>query len=286
MKNNIKVKVITIIIALITVVVSVVLLSGYVYKKKIIDTSVNDNKNSNIIDEPTKNPTQDFQEEKKNLKFYENKDYVYDADYVRNVKADSYTIYDVTYRARDIIVPYINIKSEYANKANLEIKSVFDQAIETFNEGVDTEIWYVDECNYKKHQLNNIISVLLTYGHGGTSVIHPKYYAYNININDGSGVSYEELYTLFGYNSKSIEEKVVQKITSIMKEKTSDFQDDYYPDDTDFNTYNRESILNYKTSVSNNTLEYFINDNGKLAIVVTLSIPIDTGEFDTIIELN
>ena len=222
------------------------------------------------------------------------KDWVYGAEYTKNVTADSYSTYYETYYAKDIVVPYININSTYANSSNSDIKKIFDDAIKTYNTGVSDKIEYVDECGYKKYINNNSLSVILTYGVGATDVVHPKYYTYNINLKTGNQLSYEEIYTIAGFNSSTITSKVEQAITEIMKEKLKDFKDPdkdtgaggYYPNGTNFDTYNNESINNYKSSINNNTLEYFLSDNGKLNVIVKLSIPAGTGEFDTIVTID
>ena len=227
-------------------------------------------------------------------KLDDKKDWVYDAEYTKNVTADSYSTYYETYYAKDIVVPYINVNSSYSNNANSEIKKVFDDAIKSYNDGVSDKMTYVDECGYKKYVTDNSLSVVLTYGVGETDVIHPKYYTYNIDLKTGNQLSYEEVYNIAGLSSSNIDSKVENVITKIMQDNLKDLkypQKDtgdggYYPDGTNFNTYNNESISNYKKSISDNTLKYFLSDNGKLNIVVKLSIPAGTGEFDTIITVN
>ena len=223
------------------------------------------------------------------------KDWVYDAKYTKNVIADSYTTqYNETYYAKDIIVPYININSSYANNSNNKIKEVFNNAIETYNNGVNNKIAYIDECNYKKYISDNSLSIVLTYGVGGTDVAYPQYYTYNFDLKTGNQLSYEEVYKIAGFNSTTINSKVEKAITEIMKEKLKGLKDHekdigegaYYPQGTNFDTYNNESINNYKNSINNNTLEYFLSDNGKLNIVVKLSIPSGKGYFDTIITID
>lgn len=59
-----------------------------------------------------------------------------------------------------------------------------------------------------------------------------------------------------------------------------------YPDKTDFDTFNNESITNYKNSVSNNTLKYFLSSKGELSIIVRLSIPAGMGYVDEIITIR
>ena len=228
-------------------------------------------------------------------KLDDNKDWVYDAEYTKNVTADSYsTNFNETYYSKDIVVPYINIKSSYADNSNSEIKNVFEDAIKAYNSGVSDKLTYVDECNYKKYSNKDNISIILTYGVGATDVVRPKYYTYNINLKTGNKLTYEEAYTIAGFNSSNIDSKVENAITKIMKEKLKDLKDPkkdtgaggYYPDGTNFDTYNNESINNYKKSISDNTLKYFLSDNGNLNIVVKLSISAGTGEFDTIITVD
>lgn len=214
------------------------------------------------------------------------KDWVYDAEYTKNVTADSYSTSFETYYSKDIVVPYININSSYANNSNSDIKKVFDDAIKAYNDGVSNKMTYVDECGYKKYVNSDNLSVVLTYGVGATDVVHPKYYTYNFDLKTGNQLSYEDIYSIAGLNSSNINSKVESAITKVMKEKMSSFSSDNYPSGTTFDTYNNESISNYKNSISNNSLKYFLSDNGKLNIVVELSIPAGTGKFDTIITVD
>lgn len=210
------------------------------------------------------------------------KDWVYDAEYTKNVTADSYSTNFETYYSKDIVVPYININSSYANSSNNDIKNIFDDAIKTYNNGVNDKTTYVDECSYKKYINNNSLSIILTYGIGATNVVSPKYYTYNFDLKTGEQLSYEKIYSIAGFNSNNIDSKVENAITKVMKEKMSNFSDN----GTNFDTYNNESINNYKNSINNNNLKYFLSDNGKLNIVVELSIPAGIGKFDTIITVD
>lgn len=210
------------------------------------------------------------------------KDWVYDAEYTKNVTADSYSTNFETYYSKDIVVPYININSSYANSSNNDIKNIFDDAIKTYNNGVNDKTTYVDECSYKKYINNNSLSIILTYGIGATNVVSPKYYTYNFDLKTGEQLSYEKIYSIAEFNSNNIDSKVENAITKVMKEKMSNFSDN----GTNFDTYNNESINNYKNSINNNNLKYFLSDNGKLNIVVELSIPAGIGKFDTIITVD
>lgn len=90
-------------------------------------------------------------------KIDDTKDWVYDAEYKRNVTAESYAT---------------NGKTYYAKDSNNAIEKVFEDAIKKYNEGVNDKITYIDECGYKKYINDNNLSIVLTYGVGGTDVIH------------------------------------------------------------------------------------------------------------------
>lgn len=256
--------------------VMVLALGGYIVYDKIQN-------NKTTATDTTNNASNSTNTNSLVSKLDDNKDWVYDAEYTKNVTADSYSTYYETYYAKDIVVPYINVNSSYSNTANSEIKKVFDAAIKSYNDGVSDKMTFVDECGYKKYVIDNSLSVVLTYGVGATDVVHPKYYTYNIDLKTGNQLSYEEVYNIAGLNSSNIDSKVENAITKIMQDKLKNLN---YPDGTNFNTYNNESISNYKKSINDHTLKYFLSDNGKLNIVVKLSIPAGSGEFDTIITVD
>ncbi len=89
-----------------------------------------------------------------------------------------------------------------------------------------------------------------------------------------------------GFTATNIDSRVKEAITKVMTDEMSVFTPDNYPDGTTFDTYNNKSISNYKKSVKNNTISYFLSENNKLNIIVTLNMPVDTEEFDTIISID
>lgn len=260
------------IIAVVILGILVVGLGGYVIysniqKNKTNDTVTTDNEQTN-------------DENKESLsKLEASKDWIYDATYEKNVTSDSYSTYYDTYYAKNIVVPYINIDSTDATKANTEIKTVFDKAISSYNEGVKDKTTYVDQCNYKKYTDDSNASVVLTLGIGGTDVVHPVYYTYNLSLKTGKALTYAEVYELAGLTSSNVEAKVTSAITTAVKDKMKQL-------DEDSASYVTKSVNNYKASVTNNTVKYFVDENKKLNVIVTLSIPVGTESFDTIITVD
>ena len=101
-----------------------------------------------------------------------------DAKYIRKEiqvnNEDIYYLYIyINVYAEDIKVPFINIDSNYASKANKEIKNVFDIAIDAYNEGVQNELTHVD-IDYQKYIDNDMVSTALWYSIIETAVVNPN----------------------------------------------------------------------------------------------------------------
>jgi len=207
---------------------------------------------------------------------------VYDAEYEKNVESSSYeTEFGEVYNVEDIEVPFINIKSDDANKANNEIRKVFDSAIATFNEGIHDKTTYVEQCDYKAYINENTLSVVLVYGVGGTDVVYPEYYVYNFDLDSGNTFSYEDAYTYASFDATVIDEKVKNAIRNKMIEMCGEVLTE-----VEIENYINSSVENYNNSLKDNTIKYFIDDEEKLNVIVNLQIPAGRGEIDTIIQIG
>lgn len=296
MKNNNTILYLIIaILSVFTIVLNVYVLCITIENDRQAPTPNNgSNENHNSQNNNESNNTSNENENNVISKLDNTKDWVYDAEYKKNVNADSYSTSYNTYYAKDIVVPFININSSYATISNNEIKNVFNDAIKAYNKGIIDKMTYVDTCNYNKYINNDVLSVLLTFGIGATDIVHPNYYIYNIDLKTGEKLSYKDVYTVAGFYSNDINTKVEKAITDVMKEELNDLKDPnkdtgdgrYYPEGTNFDTYNNESITNYKKSISDNTLKYFLSNDKKLNIIVRLSVPAGMGYVDKVITIG
>lgn len=263
-------------------------LGGFVFYDKVLKNHINnpiENLNNRDYDD---DDFDDYYDDDNNYngnnnyvsKIAPSKYWIYHATYDKNVLANSYEIAYKTYYAKDIIVPFINIDSNDASKANDEIKEVFDEAINFYNEGVENKINFVS-IDYEKFIDNNIASVNLWYGKGGTDVIRPDYYTYTFDLTTGKMMSFEELYQKFDLNKNQVDMKIKEEITD---EVNDIFEDSFR--DKNSTTYINESIDNYEKNLEDNTLKYFVNDDGELCIIARLSIPAGAGYQDTIFEID
>ena len=250
--------------------VLVIILGGYITYDKIIKQEEINNQNNKT---PSNNITSDTISKLNN-----NKNWVYDANYYLQTNEESYygtATQDKLISASDLIVPYINIDSDAAKTANQEIYKLYEDLIDEFNDNLKNKIAY-KIVEYKTYLNSNILSVVITTEQAGTSIPIYEYYTYNFNLNNGKLLSYKEIYDNIGFEDNNINSNVEKAINNKMKKEYSNIPD--------FDIYNNKSINNYKTSV--NTIKYFVNDNNKLNIIVTLEIPAGRGKFNTIITVK
>lgn len=210
------------------------------------------------------------------IKIDKDKPWVYDADYNLPTEKESYMGYAdelKEVKASDLIVPYININTDDAKKANEEIYEIYKHLIEIFNSNAKTGTWFT-EVEYKTYENDNIISIVIITTSEGTAVPVNNYYTYNFDNENGTLLSYEDVYKALGYTSLNIETKVKETIKSELNK---------YGDS---NSYVEESIANYNKSITDEKIAYFIDGSKKLNIEVTLSVPFETGSLVKLLTLE
>lgn len=225
------------------------------------------------------------------IKIDSTKDYVYDSDYKIETKKDSYSIGNNVFKSSDIVVPYVNINSSDAKKVNNELYNLYSNLIEKYNINSESGVSY-NTVDYKVYKNSNVLSIVIITTTGGTDVPINNYYTYSFNTNNGKLLSFSDAYIFVGFSDTNIDEKVKSSITLVMSDKLKGMKTynvdtgdgSYYPEGTNFDTYNNESFDNYKSSINNN-IKFYI-ENNKLNVVVTLSIPAGRGNFDTIITVE
>ena len=231
------------------------------------------NKNQNSQNPNTKN-NQEI------TKLDESKEWVYSANYEANTTATSYTtLNDEIKELNDLKAPYINVNSETAKFANENIKIIYDEAVDEFNHGLEDKITFA-ELDYKSNVTDKYISVLINFGVGGTDVIDPKYYSYNISLKDGSNISFQEAYKMINITDSEIDNKVEEAIKNYMINELNIKSVD------DYQAYIDESINNYYASINNNDIIFYINEQKELEIMVTISIPAGKGSTNSLINIK
>lgn len=208
------------------------------------------------------------------------KEWVYDADYKKEVDAASYVRNGQELRAIDIKAPYININTTSADSTNDNIKFRFNDAIFEYNRGVNGADTYLKRFDYDYYVNGTVLSVVITSLNGINDIVYPHYYTYNYDLEKGSLLTYEEVYTALGYTSDSLEERVSEKISEIINDKMATIQNDS-PE-----LRKNNSIVAYKNSIKEHNTKFYLSENGTLNVIVGLDIPIGRGTFENILTIK
>lgn len=262
--------------ALIIIIIALLGVVGYFAYDKFIANKTDDTKEEEKKkDEPKEEDT---------IKIDEDKDYVYDAEYDTGDAPESYDIGGVaTYYLKDIVVPYINIDSEAATKANENIKGIFDELLASYNDGANGGNGYVKYCEYDFYINDNILSIVFKTGTGATDVVFPYYHTYNFDLKTGEKLTYKDAFALAGFSSDALFEKVKEQIGEHMKAYSYPAKDGEWSYDNLY-TY---SVNDYTSSVDNNTIEFYFDGNNKFNIQAVIWLAGGTpGHNREILQLN
>ncbi len=210
-------------------------------------------------------------------KIDDTKEWVYDAEYTKDVKAPSYEVWEQTYSAEDIVVPYINIDSDYARKVNAEIKEAFNKIVAHYNEGVEDGFSYVDTCEYTTYEYENGLFVLFTYGLGATDVVHPVYCAYSFDLVDGSKMDLDFFCNFIGLSKPVVQFSIETNIEKMVREEMKSF------DEEEIKTYVDLSKKSFADKFESEDVDFTIVGEGDPFFVVDIQIPAGTGHFDTLV---
>lgn len=220
------------------------------------------------------------------IKIDEDKDLVYDAEYTYgNLEGKSYTAEDgEKYSIEEIKVPFINIDSSDAEKANKEIKTIFEEAAKIFEKELEGEKSAYVTAKYEMYENDEKLSITIkTELEKFESFPNIVYYTYNFDLTDGSKLSYEDIYNIANISESEIDEKVEEAITEELEYRWKGLAEGY---EDELDEYTEKTIENYKKSVSNNTIKYFLDEEQKLNIMVALEAPTLDGTFEAVITIE
>lgn len=244
-----------------------------------------------VLDKDTDNNLSSGGDENISIKVDENLDYVYDANYSYNNK---YTEFDrgngedkvntistyglsVEYRngrqyLKDLKVPYINIKSNYAENVNKELKNLYKNYAEEFDRCAEDEtIGCSQILTYRTYTYKDILSVIVIDAEQETSTWVLNYNIYNFDLTNGNEITYSDMVSMLGYDINTL----LAKEKELLKNK----MDDIWGENIDLNTgcfskdnKNCYDIANQKLeeSINDNSILFFVNVKGNLNI---LTIP-------------
>lgn len=248
-------------VIIILIVLVVGLISFIVYKEFFVNNDIiNSNETNDVIIET-----------KKTMKLVENKDWVYDANYDPNVKQQVYTtVYDETYNVNDYKVPYVNINSEYAETINSEIKKLYDNMMQVFNNGIEDGVSYIDIFKYDYYLNGEILSIVLTAGVGATDGVYPDYYIFNIDINTGKKIDLENILNYKNLSNADFDiiakNAIIDEYDTFYKniDKSDNLYVEYYDE------MKQQTLDDYNNSTDK---KCYIDNNGDINLLATVSFP-------------
>lgn len=290
-KHNKKLKCLVVIL-----LITVVILGGYIVYDKLLSSNDSINSSNNNINSGNNNDNI-----KTNVKIYEDRGYVYTADYSSEYPS-KYTEYHTcaldnessTYvtvinregifpiafarciqKLKDLNGPYINIQSSYAEQVNNELKTRYKENAKKFDECAESKgfngcrqaIYYTTH-RYKNYK-NDIYTVIVVYGIQITSPATFDYKTYNFDLKTGNEITYDEMITRLGYDKSTLLDKEKDAIKKKMDE-INTFNDDLTKTcgtmDSPKNCYD----IAYKMledSIKDGSILYFVDEDGKLNII-------------------
>jgi len=213
----------------------------------------------------------------KNIKIDYNRDYVYDAGYHNDNKYKEYDYCDGTTYTRDgfdvlvcdkgsmrlsnLVVPYINIKSNDAYRVNRELKDLYDEYADRFDDfyiGLESGNGGSLVLDYYSFLSNKVLSVVVIYGYQQTDVLYPNYKVYNFDLNSGNLIEYDDMIKLLDVDTDLVYSNVLNNISN------NDFGFDIFYDET---------VNEFNSSISDGNVLCFVNNDGVLEYIVNVFVP-------------
>lgn len=220
-----------------------------------------------------------------NIKEDNSKEYVYKAEYTYNNKYHEINLN--TYREEntreglniqyvdgnkiileDLRVPYFNFNTADAKNVNVEIKELYDKWAKEFDYLSENENCGTIVLNYKTYYTEKTVSVIIVVGSQCTDVMHPEYYGYTFNLENGKLLRYEEAILLTKYDKDETLSKFENEIKEyITKNISIEAQTGWINTDGSNGNSTVNSIKKLNNSIKDNSIVYFLDKNNNLNIV-------------------
>lgn len=236
-------------------------------------------------------------------KVYDDKPLIYTAEY--KYESDNAIVepenYNNAFVAVDttgksgIKVPYINIKSNNAIKANLVLKEKYISAMDTLDNRVKCVAEYETThvpctgvyLNYSLFESKNIVSVVVYDAYHSTDIPHPQYVTYSFDKTTGNYLGIKEIAKKENLTVDELKEKTKDLITTKIDEldlENSDFEKPFgtYKDDTIKNFEDGFDNYEYICEVRNTHLcyhgvQYYYDNEEKLHALVPIHMQFGIG---------
>lgn len=154
--------------------------------------------------------------EKKSIKFYDDKEYVYLEPVNESMCVDDE-------KSLLLEVPYININSSFAADVNKKIHDMRDEVLNMYSDYCKNKIENLG-MSYKSNILDDMLSLDITY----TKDSDISHITYIFNLNDGSEMSLDEVLDNFGYTKEILNDKINLGLTEVEEVNLDELEVSYY----------------------------------------------------------
>lgn len=206
---------------------------------------------------------------------------VYDAEYmIEEFKDKSYVsqTMEKEYSLKDINLPYINLNSDDAKKANENISNLFVEMAEIFKQELNgAQTWY-NTAGYNVYQTSDFLSVVIKTEYGGTSEPNIKYFTYNFDLTTFKAVTFKDYLKYINIDNANVERQVNNMIRNYDVIKNME-------ESLEKSELINISLDTYQKLMEYDSVNYFIED-GKLKIVLNIQVPFARGEIAEVFEIK
>lgn len=204
--------------------------------------------------------------------------------------------------------PHVNIESNYGRKINAEVESLFNKYLEAYKDAIKKvkETEYIQDMEEKKqsrwnlyngrvennivtysaYKNDNILSIVIK--EGPFVEVGDIYTTYNIDLNTGLEVEFSDTYLSLYLDSEEIYNKACEQMEKVLKEEYTEYYD--YPNDEErvkeYNDYVKENEDIIMESLFSDSTKFFIDGNGKLNVICTISHNAGKGSMECILPVQ
>ena len=204
--------------------------------------------------------------------------------------------------------PHVNIESNYGRKINVEVESLFNKYLEAYKDAIKKvkETEYIQDMEEKKqsrwnlyngrvennivtysaYKNDNILSIVIK--EGPFVEVGDIYTTYNIDLNTGLEVEFFDTYLSLYLDSEEIYNKACEQMEKVLKEEYTEYYD--YPNDEErvkeYNDYVKENEDIIMESLFSDSTKFFIDGNGKLNVICTISHNAGKGSMECILPVQ
>lgn len=210
------------------------------------------------------------------LKVNEDKDYVYDADFVKIEYLNRQEEFSNGFLSNNenIKLPYINLRTEDAKKVNGEIKGIYTDLETNIEESLlcnGNEMCASYSLGYKMYSNDKTLSIVIIKLVGATDIPEPSYWVYNFDLTTGKLLMIDSILHQKNITKESFLEKVKKKMEQFALDNNTD-SCNYFGNLQKSYTSLEKGIQTsvFPVEEGNDSIAYYLGEDGNIHLIATL----------------